>query len=166
MKQKIATERIKGRAFEIFLDTQTGMFMCLDDDEWQQAQTLKQLRELLQKIARAATSNISIPLITGERSSRGEMGSKDIEHVEAIGIHGGSGNAMIRKADKRVEQVVSYLGAVFFLPEDEGRYGQLLDASKKSAEELDQFVRNHEVNIGGIVREEIAKLAAKKKVKA
>lgn len=97
---KFKTETIKGRKVDVQIDS-SGWFSTVIDGHEHRAGTYDALVKKVQQALRLKATKLEIAIW---RDSRRNRVPGTLEHVTLTGLHGGTGNVLVRRADGSAEQ--------------------------------------------------------------
>lgn len=147
---KVSTIEIKGRKFDIDVNGE-GRFMAKFDGDNVWADSLKQLKETLQRRMSLTSAKLNIPFVRWEEDHWGDKGG--LKFGAIVGIHGGNNNMLIKwKGEKTTEQDRSW-GAKDYIDSTVAEELKRLALAKLAAEkEFKDFVENNSFDPRDAVR--------------
>lgn len=145
---KLTTIKVREHTFDVDVST-SGVFSAKYNDRTYRESTIDKLHEALMKATKRARAKVELPVT--------ELVSRHARHATFTGMHGGTGNIMLRYDGSKgsVDTKSSYNGNLYKRMTDEqvAEYQRLFDVRKAASDALSAFLTAFKVDTFKVWRE-------------
>lgn len=158
----VRVETIDGHKFQVYVD-EAGLFFVNHEGESMSAESVKQLRDKLTRIVRTSAVRLKLAACLLHEKTEGAKLQPSVEDVVITGIHGRTGNVLVKRADGTTDQLAGWRSDGELVRQltakEKEKFIALLKARDSAAAAYDTFMESLKFERGakGFVQWEVEK---------